>query len=134
MEIEMAILSHFAKSNEARATNPSPHYHQFGFQHAKEPDKRKQSRAMRKKAGTTTSQDMGSGDACTIYKNESSTEEEDDSTESNKAKDKIADSVITGSSDFFMSSPDDDHKGGIESAIGGGDAEYNAFIRCDGFF
>jgi hypothetical protein len=30
METEMAILSHLVKSNKACATNPSPHYHQFG--------------------------------------------------------------------------------------------------------
>ena len=40
METEMVILSHFAKSNEAQAANPSPHYHQFGSQHAKESGKR----------------------------------------------------------------------------------------------
>ncbi len=87
---------------------------------------------MRKKARTTTSQDVGSGEDCTIYKDEGSTEEEDDNTESNKAKDKIADSVITGSGNFCMSSPDNNHKGGIKSAIGGGDTQYKAFIGCDG--
>jgi hypothetical protein len=56
---------------------------------------------------------VGSGEDCTIFMDEDSTEEEDNNTESNKTKDKIADSVITGSSDFFMSSPDKDHEGGI---------------------
>ena len=87
---------------------------------------------MRKKAGTTTSQDMGSGEDRTIYNDEVSTEEKDDITESNKAKDTIADSVITGSSNFFMFSPDNNHEGSIESAIGGGDAQYEACIGCDG--
>jgi hypothetical protein len=87
---------------------------------------------MRKKAGTTTSQDVGSGEGCTIYKDEGSTEEEDDKTESNKVKDKNADSVITGSSGFFKSSPDNDHEGGIESTIGGGYTQYKAFIGRDG--
>jgi hypothetical protein len=86
---------------------------------------------MRTKAGATTSQDMGSGEDCTIHKDEDSTEEVDANTESNKAKDKIVNSVITGSSDFFMSSPNNDHKGGIESAIGGGDAQHEAFIGRD---
>ncbi len=67
----------------------------------------------------------------TIYKDEGSTEEEDDNTESNKAKDKSADSVLTGSSDFFMSSPDNNPKGGIESAIRGGGAQYKACIGRD---
>jgi hypothetical protein len=129
---QRAILSHFVKSNKARATNPSPHYHQFGSQHAKEFDKRKQRREMKKQAGTTTSQDVGSGEDCTIHKDEGTTEEEDDNTESNNAKDKIADSVITGSGDFFMSSPNNDHKGCIESAIGGGDTQYEALIGRDG--
>jgi hypothetical protein len=40
--------------------------------------------------------------------------------------------VITGSSDFFVSSPDNKHKGGIESAIGGGGAQYKAWIGRDG--
>jgi hypothetical protein len=96
MNTEMVISSHFVKSNKASATNPSPHYHQFGSQHTNESDKRKQKREMRKKAWTTTSQDVGSGEVCTIYKDGSSTEEEDNNTESNKAKDKIVNSVITG--------------------------------------
>ena len=75
---------------------------------------------------------MGSGEDCTIYKDKGSTEEEDDNKESNKAKIKIADSVKTGSSDFFMSSPDKDHEGGIESAIKGGDAQCKACIGCYG--
>ena len=66
-----------------------------------------------------------------IYKDEGSTDEEDDNTESNKAKDKFAESVLTGSSDFFVSSPDNNHEGGIESAIGGGGAQYEACIGCD---
>ncbi len=59
------------------------------------------------------------------------TEGEDNNTESNKAKDKFADSVLTGSSDFFVSSLDNNHEGGIESAIGGGGAQYEACIGCD---
>ncbi len=119
----MVISSYFVKSNEERNTNPSPHYHQIGSQHDKESDKRKQRRTRRKKAGTITSQDVGSSDDCTISKDEGSTEGEEDNKESNEAKVKIADCVITGSSDFIVSSPDDDHKGGIVSAIGGGDAQ-----------
>jgi hypothetical protein len=42
------------------------------------------------------------------------------------------DSVITGRRDFFVSSRDDNQEGGIESAIGGGGAQYKAFIGCDG--
>ena len=53
---------------------------------------------------------MGSSDDCTISKDEGSTEEEEDNNESNKGKVKIADCVITGSSDFIVSSPDDDHQ------------------------
>ncbi len=59
---------------------------------------------------------MGSGEDFTIYKDEGSMEEEDNKA-SNEAKGKIVDSVRTGSSDFFVSSPDEDHKG---SKIGGG--------------
>jgi hypothetical protein len=132
MEIEMAISSHFVKSNEERTTNPSPHYHQIGFQHDKESDKRKQRRKRRKKAGTTTSQDVGSSDDCTISKDEGSTEEEEDNNESNEGKVEIADCVITGSSDFAVSSPDADHQGDIESAIGGCDAQCKACIGSDG--
>jgi hypothetical protein len=43
---EMVITSHFGKCNEARATNPSPPYHQIGS-HAKESDKRKWRRKRR---------------------------------------------------------------------------------------
>ena len=75
---------------------------------------------------------MGSGEDCTIYKDEGSTEEEDNNTESNKAKVEIVDSVITGSSDFFVSSPGNNHEGGIESAIEGGDVQYKACIGSDG--
>jgi hypothetical protein len=89
-EKEMAISSHFVKSNEERTTNPSPHYHQLGFQHDKESDKRKQRRTRRKKAGTTASQDMGSSDNCTISKDDGSTEEEEDNNESNEGKVEIA--------------------------------------------
>ena len=127
----MGISSHFVESNKARATNPSPRYHQFGSKHAKESERRKQRRVRRKKAGTSSSQDVGSGDDYTIYKDEGSTDKEDDNTESNKAKDKFTNSVLTGSSDFFVSSPDNNHEGGIESAIGGGGAQYEACIGCD---
>jgi hypothetical protein len=113
MKTEMAILLHFVESNKAGATNPSPLYHQFGSQHAKESERRKQRREKRKKAGTSSSQDVGSGDDYTISKDEGSTEVEYDNTESNKAKEKFADSVIIGSSDFFVSSPNNNHKGGI---------------------
>ena len=99
MKTERVISSHFIESNKAWTTNPSPHYHQIGSQHAKESDKGKQRRTRRKKAGTTTSQDVGSGEDCTISKDDGSTEEEEDSKESNKAKVKIVDSVITGSSE-----------------------------------
>ena len=102
---EMAISSHFVKSNKERTTNPSPHYHQIGSQHDKESDKRKQRRTRRKKAGTTTRQDVGSSDDCTISKDEGSTEEKEDNIESNEGKVEIADSVITGSSDLVVSSP-----------------------------
>jgi hypothetical protein len=85
---------------------------------------------------------VGSGQDFTIYKDEGSTEEED-IKESNEAKVKITDSVRTGSSDFFLSSPNEDHKGGI---IGGGGmidpqslcsdgndyAQYKACIGRDG--
>jgi hypothetical protein len=131
-EIDMAISSHFVKRNEERTTNPSPHTHQIGFQHDKESDKRKQRRTRRKKAGATTSQDMGSNDNCTISKDEGSTEEEKDNNESNEGKVEIADYVITGSSDFVVSSPNDDHQGDIESAIGGWDAQCKACIGSDG--
>jgi len=40
--------------------------------------------------------------------------------------------VTTGSSDFVVSSPNDDHQGGIESAIGGCDAQCEACIGSDG--
>jgi hypothetical protein len=40
--------------------------------------------------------------------------------------------VITGSSDFAVSSPDADHQGDIESAIGGCDAQCKACIGSDG--
>jgi hypothetical protein len=53
---------------------------------------------------------VGSSDDCTISKDEGSTEEEEDNNESNKGKVKIVDCVITGSSDFIVSSPDDDHQ------------------------
>jgi hypothetical protein len=132
MKTEMAISSHSVKSNKARATNPSPRYHQFGSQHANESERRKQRRERRKKAGTSSSQDIGSGDDCIIYKDEGRTEEEDINTKSNKAKDKFADSVITGSGDFFVSSPDNNHESGIEFAIGRGGAQYEACIGCDG--
>jgi len=52
METEIAISSHFVKSNEERTTNPSPHYHQIESQHVIESDKRKLRRTRRKKAGT----------------------------------------------------------------------------------
>jgi hypothetical protein len=82
MKTQMGILSHFVKSNKARATNPSPRYHQFGSKHAKESERRKQRRVRRKKAGTSSSQDVGSGDDYSIYKDEGNTEEEDNNTES----------------------------------------------------
>jgi len=88
METETAISSHFDKSNEEQTTNPSPHYHQIGSQHVIESDKRKQRRTRRIKAGTTTSQDVGSSD--NISKDEGSTEEEEDNNESNKGKLEIA--------------------------------------------
>ncbi len=87
---------------------------------------------MRKKAGPTTSQDVGSGEDCTIHKDEGSIEEEDNNKESNKAEVKNANSVKTGSSDFLVSSPNDNHEGSIESAIGGGDAQSKACIGHDG--
>ncbi len=62
---------------------------------------------------------MGSGEVFTIYEDEGGTEEEDNK-ESNKAKVKIAASVKTGSSGFFVFSPDNDHEGAIDSMIGGG--------------
>jgi hypothetical protein len=37
-ETEIAMSSHFVKSNEERTTNPSPHYHQIGSQHVIESD------------------------------------------------------------------------------------------------
>ena len=92
---------------------------------------RGKSREMRKKAGTTTSQDVGSGEDCTIYKDEGSIEEEDDNTESNKALEKIAESVISGISDFVMSSPNDDHKGSKESEIGGLEMMHNTRHSLD---
>ena len=128
----MVISSHFVKSNEERTTNPSPHYHQIGFQHDKVSDKRKQRITRRKKAVTTTRQDVGSSDDCTISKDEGSTEEEEDNNESNEGKVEIADCVITGSSDFAVSSPDADHQGDIESAIAGYDAQCKACIGSDG--
>ena len=73
---------------------------------------------------------MGSSD--NISKDEGSTEEEEDINESNKGKVEIADCVITGSSDFVVSSPNDDHQGGIESAIGGCDEQCEACIGSDG--
>ncbi len=74
---------------------------------------------------------MGSSDD--ISKDEGSTEEEEDNNEneSNKGKVEIADCVITGSSDFVVSSPNDDKQGGIESAIGGCDAQCEACIGRD---
>ena len=75
---------------------------------------------------------MGSSDDCTISKDEDSTEEEEDNNESNKGKVEIVDYVITGSSDFVVSSPDDDHQGDIESAIAGYDAQCKACIGSDG--
>jgi hypothetical protein len=62
---------------------------------------------------------MGSGGDLTIYEDGGSTEEEDNN-ESNKAKIKIADSVETGSSGFFVFSPSKDRVGAINSLIGGG--------------
>jgi hypothetical protein len=56
----MVITSHFGKHNEAWATDPSFPYNQVGS-HAKESNKRKRRRKRRDKAGTTASQDMGSG-------------------------------------------------------------------------
>jgi hypothetical protein len=85
-----------------------------------------------KKAGPTTSQDMGSDEDCTIYKDEGSTEEEDDNKESNEAKVKTMDSVKTGSSDFFVSSPEGDCEGYKESAIGRGDAQRKVCIGRGG--
>ena len=131
METEIATSSHFVKRNEERTTNPSPHYHQIGSQHVIESNKRKQRRTRRKKAGTTTRQD-GSSDDCTVSKDEGSTEEEEDNNESNEGKVEIADYVIAGSSDFVVSSPNDDHQGGIESAIGECDAQCEACIGSDG--
>ncbi len=108
---EMVITSHFGKCNEAWATNPSPPYHQIGS-HAKESDKRKQRRKRRKKVRTATSQDMGNGGDFTIYKDGGSTGEEDNN-ESNKVKVEITDSVETGSSDFFVFSPNNNYAGTI---------------------
>jgi hypothetical protein len=99
----MVITLHFGDCNEVRATDPSSPYYQIGS-HTKESDKRKWRGEMRKKAGTTTSQDMRSGGDFTIYKDGGSTEEEDNN-KSNEAKVKIADSVETGSSGFFVFSP-----------------------------
>jgi hypothetical protein len=114
----MVIKSHFGECNEARATDPSPPYHQIRS-HPKESDKRKRRRKRRKKAGTTTSQDMGSGVDFTIYEDGGSTEEEDNN-ESNKAKVEIADSVEPGTSGFFVFSTNSDCTGAIDSMIGGG--------------
>jgi hypothetical protein len=114
----MVITSHFGKRNEAQATNLSPLYHQI-VSHAKESDKRKQNRKRSKKARTTTSQDMGSGGDFAIDKDGGSTEKEDNN-ESNKAKVEIADSVETGSSCFFVFSPNKNCVGAIDSVIGGG--------------
>jgi hypothetical protein len=115
---EMVLTSHFGERNEARATDPSPPYHKIGS-HAKELDKRKRKRKRKEKAGIYTSQDMGSGGDFTIYEDWGSTEEEDNK-ESNKAKVEIADSVETGSSGFFVFSPNKNCAGTIDSVIGGG--------------
>ncbi len=61
MSKEVVVTSHFGKSNEARATNPSFPYHQIGS-YAKEFDKRKQRRKRTKKGRITTSHDVGSGE------------------------------------------------------------------------
>ncbi len=114
---ERVITSHLGKCIEARATDPSPPYHQIGS-HAKESDKRKQRRKKRKKAGTTTSQDMGSGEDFTIYKDGGSTEEEDNN-KSNKSKVEIVHSVETGSSGFFVFSLNNNCAGTIDSVIDG---------------
>ncbi len=53
------------------------------------------------------------------YGDEGSTEE-DNNKESDNAEAKNLDSVRTGSSGFFVSSHDNDCKGGIDSMIGGG--------------
>jgi hypothetical protein len=78
----------------------------------------KQRRKRKKKAGTTTSLNMESGGDFTVYKDGGSTEEEDNN-KSNKAKVKIADSVETSSSGFFVFSPNNDCVGAIDSVIAG---------------
>jgi hypothetical protein len=76
-------------------------------------------RKRRKKARATTRQDMGGGGDFTIYKDGGSTEKEDNN-KSNETKVEIADSVGTGSSGFFVFSPNNDCAGAIDSMIGGG--------------
>jgi hypothetical protein len=115
---EMVITSHFGECNEAWTTNPSPPYHQIRS-YTKESNKSIRRRKRRKKAETTTRQDMGSGGYFTIYEDGGSTEEEDNN-KSNEAKVEIADSVETGSSGFFVFSPNNDCTGAIVSVIGGG--------------
>jgi hypothetical protein len=70
-----------------------------------------------KKVRTATSQDMGIGGDFTIYKDGGSTGEEDNN-ESNKVKVEITDSVETGSSGFFVFSPNNNCTGAIGSVIG----------------
>ncbi len=110
---------------------------------------RKQKGKRRKRTGKITGFDVGSGeklikeqakDACARlhsgirlfvinevnkdsmeedYKDEGSTEE-DINKESNKSEGKKSDCVRTWSSDFFVSSSNNDCEGGIDSMIGGG--------------
>ena len=61
----------------------------------------------------------------------SKTRLEEDNNERNEGKVEISDYVITKSSDFVVSSPDDDHQGDIEAAIGGCDAQCKACIGSD---
>jgi hypothetical protein len=128
-------------------SSPSPSPQQRGSR-TKTSAHRKQKGERRKRTGKTVSFDVESGeklikeeakDACARphsgirlfvinevnkdsmeedYKDEGSTEE-DINKESNKLEGKFLDCVRTGSGGFFVSSPNNDCEGGIDSMIGG---------------
>jgi hypothetical protein len=128
-------------------SSPSPSPQQHGSR-TKTSAQRKQKGIRRKRTGKTVSFDVGSGkklikeeakDACARlhsgirlfvinevneesmeedYKDEDITEE-DINTQSNKSEGKNLDCVRTWSGGFFVSSPNNDCEGGINSMIGG---------------
>jgi hypothetical protein len=135
-------ISQMAKEVDMLPYSLSPSPQQHGS-HTKTSAQRKRKGKKRKRAGKTVSCNVESGEKLIKEEakdmsarphsgirhfiiNEVSKDcmeedyEDDGNKESKNAEDNNVDSVRTGSGGFFVSSPDNDCKGGIDSMIGGG--------------